>query len=132
MRRIRIQEAEQRENERKREQKRLNYTQFRLDYKTVCRAHKYELLEGTIISYLEICGHCDKLLEDESYIGETDSLQYSSAGTLAKRTNLRLRVSPFGLQSLHGAFQTLPRLRATPRCILLWRTRPLVTEAGTA
>jgi hypothetical protein len=134
MRRTRIQEAEQRENERKREQKRLDYTQFRLDYKTVCRAHKYKLLGATIISYLEICGHCDKLLEDESYIGETDSLQYSPAGkiTLAKRTNLRLRVSPFGMQSLHGAFQTLLRLRATPRCILLWRTRPLVTEAGTA
>jgi hypothetical protein len=104
MRRIRIQEAVQRENERKREQKRLDYTQFRLDYKTVCRAHKYKLLGATIISYLEICGHCGKLLEDEPYIGETDSFQYSSLGTLAKKTNSRLRVSPFGLQSLHGAF----------------------------
>jgi hypothetical protein len=104
MRCIRIQEAEQTENERKREQKRLDYTQFRLDYKTVCRAHKYKMLEATIISYLEICGHCGKLLEDEPYIGETDSFQYSSLGTLAKKTNSRLRVSPFGLQSLHGAF----------------------------
>jgi len=70
MRCIRIQEAEQREIQRKKEQKRLDYTKFSLDYKTLCQASKYNLLPAGVYSYLKVCGHCSKLLENEHYVGK--------------------------------------------------------------
>jgi DNA repair exonuclease SbcCD ATPase subunit len=70
MRRARIQEAEKRERERKEAQRRLDDQQFSFDYKRLCRAREYKLIKVGIASWLKICGHCARLLENVSYVGE--------------------------------------------------------------
>lgn len=71
MRQARIREAEEREKERKAVQKRLDDQQFKVDYTALCRAKASRAIQITVLSFLKVCGNCNRLLENETYIGKS-------------------------------------------------------------
>lgn len=70
MRRARIREAEERERERLEGQKRLDKAQFGLDYKALCSAAEDGNFKTQVLSWLKVCGHCARWLENEEFVGE--------------------------------------------------------------
>jgi len=97
MRRARIREAEERERERLEGQKRLDRAQFGLDYKALCSAVGDGNFKTRVLSWLKVCGHCVRLMENESYVGELFFLFFSSV------TDFCLALTPAALAPAEGS-----------------------------